>query len=825
MSFVRHAIRRLRRAPAFAIAAILTLGLGVGATVAVFSVVNGVLLRPLPYANADQLVDLAHQLQISGITHVDQADATYLYYRATNRVFTDVGAYQSGSLNVGGMVGGAADPIGTERIAAARVTPSVFTVLGARPARGRLFADRDDQPGAAPVVLVAERLWMRKYAGDPGIIGRSLLVDGVAREVIGIMPRGFHFPEIDADLWVPSGIDRAHIESATFDWRAVARLRPGMTLAAATADLNGLLPKISDLYPGRLTAQAIAATHMEPVIRPLRDIIVGDFGRVLWVVLGAVVFVLLAACANVANLFLARAEARWREMAVRRALGAGRGAMLGEFLSEGLVVAVAGGVLGIIIAVIGVQALRLLPLGGIELPRIGDIRVDAAVLLVAIGLTAFTALIVSVVPALRALTLRPVALVGGGRQMTTGRDRQVARSALVISQVAFALVLLAGAGVMVRSFARLRVVPPGFDPTGVLTFRVALPEATYRMSDDVARFHIRTLDALAATPGVASVGINSKLPLAPAGRSDTAVFVEDHPLEMGEIPGIHQVVSATPAYFASMRIPLVDGRLFEAPEAGHPALEAIVSRSFAERYWPGKSAIGRRIRTFPLSPWSTIVGVVGDVRGTALEQPPDQMLYVPLVASLGPRAERTSVLRDVAFVVRAAPGRDLATVSAAVRRAVRAIDPAVPTYDLRPMEERLAHASARTSSTLALLGLAAAAALTLGAVGIFGVVSYGVSLRRREIGIRLALGAKPSQVRGMVSRQAVAVCAVGVVAGLGASLALMRVLGALLYETKPTDPAVLAAAAAALLGVAIIASWAPASRAARVDPASALRIE
>jgi predicted permease len=831
---LRYAARRLVRAPAFTATTVLTLAFGIGATTTMFSVVDGVLLRPLPYADADRLVDLAHELQVSGAMHVDQSDASFLFYQRENRVFAGVGAYQSAAVNLGGLAATGSDVSETVRVSAARVSASLFEVLRTPPARGRAFADRDDQPGAAPVVIISDRLWARRFDRDPRVVGQNIRIDGVAYQLIGVMPARLAFPEAETDLWLASGIDPAKTESATFDYRGVARLRAGVTIAEAEADLRRLLPLLPQAFPGRLTAGAIAVTHMHPVLRPLRDVVVGDVGRVLWIALGAVAFVLLAACANVSNLFLARAEARWHEIAVRRALGAGRGAVMTECLSEGLVVAVLGGALGLAVAAAGVGALRLFAqfAGSAALPRLAEVSLDGAAVAVATALTAVTALLVSAIMALRALAPARLALSSESRSATAGRERLRARHVLVVSQVALALVLLAGAGLMWRSFARLRVVPSGIVADGVATFRVALPEAAYPTSIDLARYYVRALDAIAALPGVAAAGVVTKLPFDEEGRSDTAAFVEDRPLGMGGMPNIHQVQSVTPSYFAAMGIPIVAGRLFERPEPGRAVLEVIVSQSVAKRYWPGADAIGRRLKTAPTSPWSTVVGVAGDIRSTALERPPDEILYVPLVAAAGAgvgagaAAGGTSVPRTVAFAIRARGERTSeAALALATGKAVRAIDPAVATYKIRPMSELLSRASARTSSTLALLGIAAASTVALAAVGIFGLIAYGVSRRGRELGIRLALGARPSQLRVMVSRQALTLCGFGVIAGLAGAVALTRVLGALLFETSPTDPVGLGGAALVLLGISLAASWAPARRAARADPSSALRAE
>jgi predicted permease len=827
---IRHATRRLVRAPAFATAAVLTLALGLGATTAVFSLVNGVLLRPLPYDHAEQLVDLSHTLAVSGVSRVDQSDATYLFYRRENHVFTDIGAYQAKAVNLGpisgaadgapGSAAGAGRTADAERTAAGRVTASVFPVLRVSPLRGRAFTESDDRPGAPPVVLIGERLWQRKYGGDPGIIGRRLEIDGVTREVVGIMPESFRFPATNTELWLPAGIDPAHTASASFDYHAVARLEPGVSLGAAAADLQRLLPRVPEGFPGRLTTSAIVQTHMHAVVRPLRDVVVGDIARALWVILGAVGFVLAVACANVANLFLVHAEGRQKELAVRRALGARRGAILMEFFGEGLVLAAVGGALGLALASVGVEALQSLGIG-LDIPRIAEVQVDGAVLAFTALVTLLTAFAVSALPALRSDTLAlSTMLAETGRQATAGHSRLEARNGLVVAQIALALVLLVGSALMARSFSRLRLVNPGFEPSHALTFRSALPTASYPTTGDAARFYLRALDAIGAIPGVQVAGIASKLPLDEEGRSDTAVWVEDHPVPPGGIPNVHQVTYVTPSYFHAAGIPLIAGRLFDRPDPERGLEDVVVSRAFAERYWKGESPIGKRVRMRLQGPWYTIVGVVGGVRGTALEQPPDEMVYVPLVSVAG---DARWTPHDMAFVVRTTG--DPARIAASVRSAIYDLDPGLPIYRVRPMTEIVSQASARTSLTLLLLGLSATIALLLGAVGIYGVISYVVSLRLREIGIRLALGAQPAEVSGMVARQGVSVAVTGIVVGLLGAAILTRFLGALLFEVAPLDPIALGGAAALLLVVALAASWLPARRAAGIDPAQVLRAE
>ena len=823
---LRRAARSLRRSPLFTLGVIVTLGLGIGATTAVFGLVDAVLLRPLPFPHPGALMDLSHTLTVQGISRVDQSDATYLYYRSANRTFTDVGVYRAVSVNLGTSSGGADH---AERVPGARVSASVFGVLGVGPLRGRTFRDEEDRDVGARVVIVGEALWRRDFAADPGLVGRSVMVDGVSREVVGIMPAAFQFPDDGTELWLPVGIDPSHTESATFDYRAVARLHPGTAPEVAAADLQRLLPLVPEAYPGRLTTDAIRAIKMRAVVRPLRDVIVGEVGPVLWIVLGAAAFLLLAACANVANLFLVRAEDRQHDLAVRRALGAGRGAIVRDALLESGLLALAGGALGSLLGAGGLDLLRSFG-PGVALPRVSGATLDGAVIAVAGGVTLVVAFVMALIPVLRGETAAAAVLAQTGRSTTGGRSRHRARRAFVMMQVALALVLVAGAGVMTRSFAKLRAVPLGFDAGPAYTFRFTLPEGDYPTTADATALVGRVIDALGALPGVSAVGAVSKLPLVAEARRDTAVWIEDRPLAMGSMPNLHQVAYASPGSFAALGVPFVEGHTFERPDPTGAPLEVVVTRALARRYWGDSSAVGRRLRlSAPTGPWFTIIGVTGDVRGTRADEPPDETVYLPLVTAPGAAAPDGGngpvrwLPRELAVVVRGQG--DPALLAAPIRQTVRALAPGAPVYEAEPMRAVVARSMVRTTFTLLLLRIASLAALALGAVGLYGVVSYMVRLRLKEMAVRLALGAGPALIRRMILEQAATVTAAGVAIGLGATFVVMRLLGSLLFDVAPTDPLALAAAAGLMALVALAASWFPARRAAATDPAAALRTD
>ncbi len=807
----------------------LTLALGIGATTAIFSLVNSVLLRPLPWPASDQLVDLSHTLEVSGVSSVDQSDAAHLFYRRENRVFTDVGAYRATAVNLGALSGApGGDDTRAERVTAAQISAAIAGIVRVAPLRGRAFTEAEDHPNAPPVALISERLWKRRYDADPSILGQRVMIDGILREIVGVMPDRFAFPATGTNVWLPIGIDPLRTESATFGLRGIARLRDGVTADAATTELTQLLKRLPEAFPGRLTVEAIEFTKMRTVVRPLRSVIVGDVGRTLWVLLGAVAFVLLIACANVANLFLVRAEGRQRELAVRRALGARGGMIAASLLTEGLLLAAVGAVLGVALAWAGVGYLRTLD-AALPIPRLAEVGIDGAVLGVALLTTLFVALLVSLVPALRSTAVSITGVLSdSGRTASPGPIRQRARHVLVVAQMALALVLLAGAGLMARSFSRLRAVEPGFDAAHAQTFRVALPEGRFPDAAAGAGFIVRTLDALTALPGVTAVGVVSKLPLDPEARRDTALFLEGAAMGPGQFPNVHQVSYASTDYFSALGIPLLEGRPFARPDPAVVPLEVIVSRALADRYWPGQPAEGKRVRLAPLGPWFTIVGVAGNVRGVGLDQPPDETIYLPLVTAPGNAVQggvgpARFTPREVAFVVRSAG--EPSQLAVPVERALRALDSAVPLYRLRSMTEVVAQAAARTSFTLVLLSIASFVAMVLGAVGIYGVISYVVSLRTPELAVRLALGAGPGDLQRMVLLQATTIALVGVAVGLAGAMAVTRVLSALLFGVTPADRATLVAAAAVLMLVALAASWVPARRASVVDPAGILRAE
>ncbi len=813
---LRTATRKLRRKPAFTLLAVLTLALGIGANAAIFSVVNAVLLRPLPYPDSERLVGVWHTAPGLGIPQFEHSDATYLLYRRANRVFDELGIYRQGTVN---LTGGETP----ERLDSAAVSASVLPVLGTAPALGRGFRETEEQPGAEPVAILSHDLWQRRFGAEREVLGRTIRVDGVARTIVGVMPAGFRFPAPETRLWLPLAVDPVNTNVGNFNYLAVARLRPGVGAADAAADLTSLIPRLPEEYgDGDVTAGMLENARMAAMVHPLRDDVVGDVGGVLWILLGSVGVILLIACANVANLFLVRAEGRQQELAVRTALGASRGDTAFAFLAESTVLSLAGGALGLVFAGAGVRLLLAL---SPDIPRLEEIGVDGAVLGFTLALSLAAGLLFGAAPALRSVPDPGAALKEGGRGAAAGRGRRV-RDLLVVSQIALALVLLIGCTLMVRSFHRLRQVDPGFEGSRVLTLRLSLPEAEYDTAADRAGFYQRALERIRALPGVEAAGAVSRLPLT-GGGSNSAHTFEDHPLEPDEVPPILATRWASPGYFETLGIPLLAGRAFEDADHRQLRRHVVVSAALAERFWPGESALGKRLsHGLPHDDdWSVVVGVAGSVRDDGLESDPVAAIYYPLATPPAAEEEEGEARapRSLSFAVRTAvaPG----ALAADVRRAIWSLDPNLPLANVRAMEEVVAAARARTTFTLLLLSIAAGVALALGAVGLYGVIAYAVSRRTQEIGVRIALGAGRWNVGRMVLGQGLGLALAGIVLGLGGAFAATRLLRASLFEVSPTDPLTFAAVPLLLLLIALVASYLPARRASAVEPLEALRYE
>jgi putative ABC transport system permease protein len=813
-SELRYATRKLVRSPGFTLVAALTLALGIGATTAIFSVVNAVLLRPLPFHQPERLVGLWHSAPGIGIDQFEQSEGTYLTYRDETHSFTGIAAYRVGAVNLSATET-------PERVGAAEVTASFAPVLGVQPVLGRWIAEEEDAPGRSPVAVIGEGLWRRRFGGDRGIIGRAIRIDGVSHEIVGIMPGTFRFPNAETQLWTPMAIDRARAAAFDFNMNVIARLETGISHEDAQRDLQRVIPRLIERYPTFITKEMFAGMRLSTIVHSLRDDVVGDVARVLWVILGTAGFVLLIACANVANLFVVRSEGRQKEVAVRTALGAGTRDVVRFALAESLLLAALGGIAGLSVAVLGTRLLA--QLGPQSLPRLAELSIDSRVMAVAALVTVLAGLLFSLFPVLRYRVMSlAVALKESGRGATSGRERHRTRSALVVAQVALALVLLAGAGLMARSFSELRRVDPGFDPSNVLTVRLALTGGAHADDAARARFYSQLVDRVRSIPGVREAAIISKLPLLPDGNNNTAAFIEDQNLGPNDLPGVYPHVQISDGYFETMGISLLAGRSFETRERERGSDGVVISEALARKVWKDPlRALGRRVRTTPRTPWYTVIGVVKDVHSTSLDQTADEMVYYPMRPAAG---DTVAAVRSNMSVVLRTAGDPMGAL-AAVRREVAALDAGLPLFNVRTMDDVMRASTARTSFTLLLLSIASAVALVLGAVGIYGVISYLVSLRTREIGVRMAFGARARDVGWLVTRQGLVLAAIGVVIGVGASIVVTRALGSLLYGVAPGDPLTLGAAALALLVAAVAASALPALRATRMDPVQALRSE
>jgi len=808
---LRYALRSLLRKPGFTGVAVLTLSLGIGATTAVFTLLDGVLLSPLPYPEPDRLISLDHAGR-EGQDQLPISPGLYRIYRDQARTLEGVAMHGPtvGNLVVDG------EP---ERVTGRNVTPSFFAVLGVAPARGRTFVEEEGEPGGERVIVLSDGLWRTKFGADPAIVGRSIDVNGMARQVVGVMPAGFGFPDEEARFWVPLIVDAAQAPIAAFGASGIGRMKAGQTIESVRTELEGMLGRLTELAPGG-GSEFLMSVQIHTRLASLKESLVGELSTTLWILFATVGIVLLIACANVANLLLVRAESRQRELALRVALGAGRLQLVRAFIGESVALSMAGGVLGVVVAAASLRLTTgLIPT---NLPRAAEVGIDGRVLgftaLIAVGCALFFGFFPMLRHGMRDLSRD---LHGGARGATGGRERHRLRNGLVVSQVALALVLLIGSGLMLRSFMALRSVDPGFDPANVLTARVSLPGAEVPDWRAVDQFYRQLRQQLEDRPGVSAVGFVTAIPLGGSGSSYSGIEVEDHPRADNELPIFALWPQAGAGYFEAMSIRVLQGRGFETGDGAAGKRAVVVSKAFAEKWWPGVNPIGRGMRLgAPDEDWYRIVGIVDNVRQRDLQQLEQETVYFPLVTDGG---GQVGIARTVDVVIRTS-GDPLALVSV-LRDEIRALNPRIPIANVRTMTAVFEGATARTSFAAAMLGAASAIALLLGLVGIYGVISYVVSQRTREIGVRMALGASRSVVRGMVVRQGLALSGGGVALGLLAAVPLSRLMRTLLYGVRPVDPTTYIAVGLSLIAVALVASLIPAIRAAAVDPGQALRID
>ncbi|MGE0130003.1 MAG: ABC transporter permease [Blastocatellales bacterium] len=805
---LRYGARMLLKKPGFTLIAILTLALGIGANTAIFSVVNGVLLKPLLYAEPERLVMVYGNFLALNAANMSASVPEFVDYQQQTRIFESIGAYDSFSANLTPNDGG--EP---ERVEGGMLTPGMFSVLKASPFKGRVFLPEEAQEGSDGVVMISYGLWQRRFAGDAGLIGRQISVNGRALTVIGVMPPGFAFPQ-SAELWRPAWFPKEQYDQQRRGARGllvVARLKSDVSLTAAQAEMDRLSGQLAQQYPRNYGPER----RWRITLKLLLADIVGDMRRPLMVLLGAVVFVMLIACANVANLLLARAVARRQELVVRMALGAGRWRIVRQLLTESILLAVAGGAVGLLLGVWGVDLLlRVLP---DNLPRMGEVGVDARVLAMTCAVALLTGVIFGLAPALTgARSDFHDTLKEGGRG--TGGSRQRLRNAFVIGEIALALVLLIGAGLTLKSFWRLQEVDPGFTPDGVLTMRLLLPYETHPQPAQRAAFYQQTLERIKSLPGVETVSAASRLPMT-LGNSSGTVSGENSAIGPSDPPVETEWRWVTPDHFKALGIRLLNGRAFTDADAEGAPLVAIVDETFVRRFYPNENPVGKRIKRGRLDsqrPWHQIVGVVRHVRNQRLDLDSNPQVYFSFYQDPSPF--------NMSLAVRASAGDPLA-LSSAVRAAVQSVDRNQPVYSIRTMRQIVAESVSPRRLTLLLMGVFAAVALSLAAAGIYGVMSYAVAQRTHELGIRLALGAQAGDVLKLIIGQGLKLAVTGVGIGLAGALALTRLMQDLLFGVQAADPLTYGVIALLLTVVALLACWIPARRATKVDPMIALRCD
>ncbi|HEU4617447.1 MAG TPA: ABC transporter permease [Gammaproteobacteria bacterium] len=821
---LRFALRALLRRPAFASAAVVTLALGIGATTAIFSVVYSVLIKPLPYPNADDLVTIRHPAAGLNIDDMGAGPTMYFTYRDENRTFADVGLWQT----AGETLTGFGEP---ERLTALRVTDGTLQALGVQPMRGRWFTQQEYRPsaeGPEPVILTYA-FWQRRFGGDEAGVERELSIDSRPSQIVGVMPPGFRFLDLtpQPDVIVAARLDPAKQVIGEFGYHMLARLKSGVTPDEARADVDRMLPiwlRAWPLYPGvSLSRDAIANWRISADVRPLRDDVVGTVASTLWVIMGAIGAVLLVACANVANLMLVRADARREELALRRALGAVPRRIARELFVESLCLGAAGGLLGLLLAYVGLRV--LIAVAPSDLPRLQEISVYPPVLEFTVAVSLASTLVFGSITALKHALAVDTATIGRARGSSASRERSATRNTLVVAQVALALVLAVSAALMIRTFQSLRDVEPGFtEPAAIQTARLWMPNALTPDPKQDTRAQHEMLDRIAALPGVASAAFASALPM-DGQRGRTSVVVEGQALAPGVTPPPREMKFVSPGYFEAMGTRLLVGRDVSWSDIEAGGRVALISEDFARELAPDPAgALGKRIR-LPLQSdaWREVIGVVENVHEDGLYEEARSTVYWPLL--MESFLNRPAFGTPAAALVIRSKRAGTASLMGDVRQAVSSVNANVPLAQPRTMQELYAGSLARTSFVLVMLAIAGGMALALGVVGIYGVIAYVVSQRKREIGIRSALGADPGRLERMFLLQGLALCGVGALAGLASAAALGRSMSSLLFGVGPMDPAAYAAALAVTVAAAALAAYLPARRAAKVDPVETLKAE
>ena len=819
---VRYGLRMLRRNPVFTTVGLLTIAIGIGANAAVFSVVNSVLLKPLNYPSSQDLVSL-HQIAPGAAGLADfrngllLSPSMYFTYAEQNRTFQAMGVWVPGAANVTGL----AEP---EQVRTVYMSDGVLQALAVPPAAGRWLSQADQDPHGPERVMLSYGYWQRRFGGESAAVGRNVVVDSRPREIVGVMPQGFRFLDADFDLIVPAAFDRGKAILAGFGFHGIARLKPGVAIAQANADMARMLPIWMDSWSnGPGTNPHIYETwKITPTIRPLKEEVLGNVSDVLWIVMGTIGLVMLIACANVANLLLVRIESRQQELAVRAALGAGWGRIVRGVLAESVLLGLMGGVLGVGLAYVGVRG--LVAAGPTNLPRLSEISIDARTLGFAMFLSVLSGLLFGLFPALKYAGQRTaLAIQGAARTISESLERHRARNLLVIGQMAMAVVLLASAGLMIRTFEALRTVDPGFtDARQLQLVRISIPDSLVAEPERVTRMQNEIVDKLRAIPGVNSAGFASEMPMEGFDSDWDAIYAQDKTYSSDEIPPLRLYKHVSPGFLQTAGTAIVAGRELSWTEVYGRRPVVMVSENLAREMWGTASvAIGKRLREFPDTPWYEVIGVVQDVRENGVQEKAPEIVYW---SSLPADSHWTDVWRTMTFAIRSDRAGTQAFLDE-IRRAVWSVNSNLPLASVRTMQEVFDQSVARTSFTLVMLAIAGAMAVALGMIGIYGVISYSVSQRRREIGIRLALGAQRGDVLRMIVTEGAKTALAGVAVGIAAALLLTQLMRSLLFGVSAQDPLTFASVAALLIVVALFASYIPARRAMRVDPVVALRYE
>jgi putative ABC transport system permease protein len=815
---IRHVLRGLGRTPLFTIVTVLTIGLGIGANTAIFSVINGILLKPLPYPRPEELVSVMQTAPAIGLADCELAPSDYFTFREENQTFRQFGIWTGDSSSVTG--NGA-----PEQVRSLDVTQGVLDALAIQPAVGRWFNAQDTAPSGQQTVLLAYGFWQRRFGGDPAVIGRNLIVDGEPRQIIGVMPKEFRFLDEKPELILPFRFDRAKVTLGNFSYYGIARLKPGSDMAQASADVGRMIPMVTTNFPAPpgFSKKLFEEAKIQPNLRPLKQVVVGSLGKLLWVLMGSIGVVLLIACANVANLLLVRAEGRQQEFAVRIAIGASWGRLAGALLTESVLLGLMGGAVGVALAYGGLRL--LLSLAPTFLPRVENIAIDPAALLFTLVLSVAAGVLFGLIPVLKNAAPRITqALRAGGRTLSQSKEAHRARNSLVILQMAMAVVLLISSGLMIRTFQAMRRVQPGFtEPAQLQTIRIFIPEAQVKEPVRVIRMVEEMQQKLAAIPGVTSVAFANSVPT-DGNNSTDLLYAEDRFYREGQLPPLRRFKFVAPGFFQTMGTHIIAGRDFTWTDLYDFRNTCIVSENMAREMWHDPSAaIGKRIREWMKDSWREIVGVVEDVRHDGADQKAPTAVYWPILMN-NFWDNPTFVQRGVVFAVRTNRAGSESFLQQA-RQAIWSIDSDLPIARVRTMEQVYGESMARSSFTLVMIGIAGGMALLLGIVGIYGVISYAVSQRTRELGIRIALGAPQGSLKAMVVRQGMLLAAIGVGMGLIAAAALSRVLASLLFGISPLDPLTYSAVSIVLLIAAAAASYLPAHRASNVNPLDALRAE